>query len=311
MCTRILQSISMENQRNSKVPKLKSLDGVISPINVPNFVGGRRFHHSPLSPILDPYASDSSDSPSPLMKYLCAPGLGATVPSSPVFVTPLKVEEDVLVMDGIPVPKSNKGGRARVRSTLTSLSLNSTSSSQPFGVGSENSCSNKADICRNWEDSGICRLSSKCQSAHGKEDLRPPRFSGKNKLEIFKQYISSSGSSSSSHGKKSCSVQQIIASSTAAAALSLPTPPTMASSTSTLEIKPNYASIDDSKVPNPALSCSNWSPLDDGIEVVLPLGLSERKKNPSKEDLEAQIQKILYGIGSTKRLPVFLNICTD
>ncbi|XP_073147141.1 uncharacterized protein [Henckelia pumila] len=312
MYTRILQCISMENQLNSKVPKLKSLDGAISPINVPTFVGGRRFHHSPLSPILDPYASDSSDSPSPLMKYLCSggPAPGATVPSSPVFATPLKVEEDVLVMDGIPVLKSNKGGRSRVRSGLTSLSLNSTSLSQPFGVGAENSSSNKTELCRNWEDYGICRLGSKCQSAHGKEELRPPRFSGKNKLEIFKLYSSSGGSSSSSNGKKSSSVKQIIPSSTAAAAFSWPTPPTpMASLTSTLE--PNSVSMYDRKVPTLALSCSNWLPLDDGIDVILPLALSERKENPTKEDLEAQIQKVLYGAGSTKRLPVFLNICTD
>ncbi|KZV56935.1 hypothetical protein F511_26918 [Dorcoceras hygrometricum] len=297
----------MENQRNFKVPKLKSLDGVISPINVPNFVGGRRFQHSPLSPILDPYASDNSEPPSPLMKYLCSgsPALGATVPSSPVFATPLKVEEDVLVMDGIPVPKSNKGGRARGRPTLISLSLNSTSLSQVGGVGAETSSSNKADICRHWEDSGICRLDFKCQLAHGKEELRP-RFSAKNKSEIFNPYISSSGSGSSSHGKSSCSVKQLISASTTAAALSLPTPPKpVVSSTSTLEIKRNSVFIYDSKVPSPSLSCSNWSPLDDGIEITLPPGLSEGKKIFSKEDLEAQIQRVLYGTGSTKRLPVF------
>ncbi|XP_073269606.1 uncharacterized protein [Primulina huaijiensis] len=301
----------MENQRDFKVPKLKSLDGVISPINV----SGRCFHHSPLSPIFDPYASDSSDSPTPLMKYLCsaAPALGATtVPSSPVFATPLKVEEDVLVMDGIPVPKSNKCGPARVRSALTLLKLNlNSTSSQPGGVAAENENSNKADICRHWKDSAICRFGSKCQFAHGKEELRPPRFSDKNKLEIFKPYNSSSGSSSSSHGRKSCSVNQIIAASTSAALL-LPIPSTpMTSLTSTVEIKSNSGSINESKDPNTALLGSNWLPLDDGFEVILPLGSSERKKNPSKEDLEAEIQKLLYGTGSTKRLPVFLGICTD
>ncbi|KZV14681.1 tristetraprolin-like [Dorcoceras hygrometricum] len=106
------------------------------------------------------------------------------------------------------------------------------------------------------------------------------------------------------------SVNKIIIASTTAALL-LPIPPTpMTSSTSTLEIKPNGGSINGIKYLNPALLSSNWSPLYDGVEVILPLAASERKTNPSNA-LEAEIQKALYGTGSTKRLPVFLNICTD
>ncbi|XP_073147952.1 uncharacterized protein [Henckelia pumila] len=302
----------MENQRDSRLLNLNSSGGGGSPINVPNFVPLRRIRHSLLTPSFDPYVSNSSDSPSPMMKYLrsAAPALASTVPSSPVFATPLKVEEDVLVMDGIPVPKSNIGGRARGRATMTPLNLNS-ASLQPGGVRAENSNSNKEYICRHWEDSVICRYGSKCQFAHGKEELRPPRFSGKNKLEIFKTYNSSSGSGSSSRGRNSCSVNKIIAAS-ATASLLLPIPPTpIVSSIYTLEINTKSGSIDDSKYPNPALLSSNWSPLDDGIEVILPLGSSERQKNPWKEDLEAEIQKALYCTGSTKRLPVFLNISTD
>lgn len=163
----------MENQRDSRAPRFKSLDGAVSPLNVLNFGGGRRYNS-----FLDPYASDSSDSPSPLMKYLRSADSKATAASMPAFITPVKVEEDVIVMDGIPVPKSNKGGgEVRIRSPLTPYNSiigssaggrNSTSSpsagSGVRGSGIENSKYHKNRLCRFWKtNNGICQFGSDCQ----------------------------------------------------------------------------------------------------------------------------------------------------
>lgn len=96
----------------------------------------------------------SSSSSSPLR---AVENLMETPPSrSPtVFKTPLKVEEDVLVMDGILVGGSVSGGRMR-------LSASSDSSGGTSSSGS-NSSAYKREICRSWEDSSNCRHGSKCQ----------------------------------------------------------------------------------------------------------------------------------------------------
>ncbi|KAI3445701.1 hypothetical protein Pfo_002366 [Paulownia fortunei] len=256
----------MESQRAYKAPKFKSLDGVVSPINVLNFAGGRRY-----SSLFDPYASDSSNSPSPLMKYLCSADPAAD--STPAFITPVKVEEDVIVMDGIPVPKSNKGG-GEVRMRLPLMSSSSVIGS--FVGGRSNSTSSGTEnikyfrnrLCRFWETSGTCQFGSECQFAHGKEELRPPRSSGKIKIETFKLNNSLEGSSPSSYGTKYPPISQVKA------------------------------------------AASDWTPQDDGIEVTLPSDSTE-EKNPSTEDVDAYIEKVLYGTNSRKRLPVFVEICPD
>ncbi|KAL6515284.1 hypothetical protein OROHE_018916 [Orobanche hederae] len=310
----------MENQRDSKSPKLKSLDGVGTPINVLKLAYGRR-----RSSIFDPYASDSSDSPSPLMKYLSSTDPKSD--SSPSFMTPVKVEEDVIVMDGIPAPKSNKGsGEVRMRSPLSSSSFssnfvggrsNSTSSSSS-GVGTrggeiENIKHHKNKLCRFWETCGTCQFGSECQFAHGKEELhRLPRSSGKIKLEIFKSNnnIEGSPSSSSSYGTKT--PIQAKSPSSPAAAFSLPSLPTdMAFSTSPVQVKQlSGNTIPSSKIPNTSPTRSEWTPLDDGIEVTLPFGSTE-VKSPSKEDVHAYIQNVLSGTSTRKRLPVFVEICPE
>ncbi|PIN06025.1 hypothetical protein CDL12_21430 [Handroanthus impetiginosus] len=179
----------MENPRSSKATKLKSTDDVLSPINMLNFACGRHY-----SSVFDPYASDSSDSPSPLMKYLRSADPAALVDSPPVFLTPVKVEEDVIVMDGIPVPKSNKKcTEVKTRLPLTSSSvvggsaggLNSISSGAGArGNGNDNSKSYKHRLCRFWGTGGACLFGSECQFAHGKEELRPTRSSCKIQLEV-------------------------------------------------------------------------------------------------------------------------------
>ncbi|GAU26809.1 hypothetical protein TSUD_289140 [Trifolium subterraneum] len=52
---------------------------------------------------------------------------------------------------------------------------------------------------------------------------------------------------------------------------------------------------------------SEWSPLDDGIEVVLP---NVSGRNPTREEVEANIVGTLNQ-RTTRRLPVFDAICKD
>ncbi|XP_012828281.1 PREDICTED: uncharacterized protein LOC105949527 [Erythranthe guttata] len=277
----------MENQRDFKAPKFKPFDGALSPLNALNF-SGRRYNT-----MFDPYASDSSNSPSPLMKYLrCADPSAAAAASRTPFISPVKVEEDVIVMDGIPVPKSSKGsGDARMRSPLTpSNSVNCSftgyrSPSPGSGVratGIENIKYHRNKPCRFWETGGICQFGSDCQFAHGKEELRSPRSSGKIKIEISKSNSSSSvGSNSSSYGKKRSPISKVKAA---------PSPSGSANSTTT---------IPDSNPPR-----SDWSPCDDGIDTTIPCGSME-------EDVDAYIARVLYGTNSRKRLAVFEEICPE
>ncbi|XP_023536047.1 mRNA decay activator protein ZFP36L2-like isoform X2 [Cucurbita pepo subsp. pepo] len=85
------------------------------------------------------------------------------VRSPQIYGTPLKVHEEVIVMDEILI-SSVHGGAKTLKSALDSGS----------GGGSSLSKNQyRTDICRSWEDSGSCRFGHKCQFAHGKEELRP------------------------------------------------------------------------------------------------------------------------------------------
>ncbi|KAK4438219.1 Zinc finger protein zfs1 [Sesamum alatum] len=314
----------MENQRESKAPKLKSFDGAVSPINVLNFAGGPRY-----TPMFDPYPSDSSSSPSALVKYLQAADSASTFDSPSMFITPVKVEEDVIVMDGIPVPKSNKGsgeGRMRVTTSsnpaiggLVSGRSHSTSSSSSGGggrgSGTEHSRYYKNRLCRFWETTGTCQFGSGCQFAHGREELRPPRPSGKIKVETFKLNNNLEGSTPSSYGTKYPPISQVKPpppqppppAAAAAEPFSLPSPPTgMDFPTPQLP----GSTISSSTTANTTPPRSDWIPADDGIEVSLPIGSTEGK-NPSKQDVDSYIEKVLYGTKPRKRLPVFVEICPD
>ncbi|GMP39110.1 hypothetical protein CsSME_00010078 [Camellia sinensis var. sinensis] len=230
-----------------------------------------------------------------------------------VFKTPVKVEEDVLVMDGILV-RSGAGGRLRSLTSSDSGGSSSSSGSNSFF---------KTEICRSWEDFSHCRYGSKCQYwlflsvddttklkflllqfAHGKEEVRPSRFPIKNKSEaqMCKSY---SSSGSCSYGAKCRFVHhQVVAASS-------PTEPAVTdvalAKTQTISpVKPENSSGSLSVT----VTNTDWSPEDDGIEVTLPCS-SSPEKIPSREAVDAYINNVLYGPSRRKRLPVFAEICPE
>ncbi|RAL39581.1 hypothetical protein DM860_003114 [Cuscuta australis] len=185
----------MENlyggRNEPKTPTIKYLDGKVLPVGI-----GRGLFEAPipLSPVFDPYiSSGSSNSPSSLSPFFRRSGSGVPFdlsdggggrgvgfrsplasienllpqpsrsPIASLLKTPVKVEEDVIVMDGILVKQ--KGSSTRSRGTSSDS-------------GDKNSFY-KRDKCLFWEESGSCRLGSKCQFAHGQEELRPARHASK------------------------------------------------------------------------------------------------------------------------------------
>jgi len=46
----------------------------------------------------------------------------------------------------------------------------------------------KTELCRSWQETGICRYGTKCQFAHGKEEVRPVMRHPKYKTEICKTF---------------------------------------------------------------------------------------------------------------------------
>lgn len=75
--------------------------------------------------------------------------------SPPIYRTPVKAEEEVIVMDDIQVRPmfGVKSGRSSSSSSSRGSSSSSSSTKSLF----------KTDICRAWEESGNCRFNSKCQ----------------------------------------------------------------------------------------------------------------------------------------------------
>ena len=126
------------------------------------------------------------------------------------------------------------------------------------------------------------------QFAHGKEELRPPRFSARNK------------SDSSINRSKSRFLNQIMA---VGGGMTIQTE------------SPTKLPVDDTscKIPTTTISIitsrDDWSPQDDGIEVVLPH--SSTAEPPSQKDVDAYIHGALYGPSTRKRLPVFAEICSE
>lgn len=157
---------------NPKTPTIKYFDGNVFPINV----GHNRFHAPvPLSPVFDPYEfSENPNTPNPLSPLVQCLRSGSAVPfdgnrsrggfGSPlssienlltqpsrspitVFKTPVKVEEDVIVMDGFLV--NPKSGSSRTRATVTSNS-------------GEQRSFYRREACMSWDHSGTCRFGSRC-----------------------------------------------------------------------------------------------------------------------------------------------------
>lgn len=65
---------------------------------------------------------------------------------------------------------------------------------------------------------------------------------------------------------------------------------------------------DPSKNPISFFTRNHWSPQDDGIEV---LSQFPTQKHPSRKDVDAYIDSVLYGHTSRNRLPVFSEICWE
>lgn len=78
------------------------------------------------------------------------------VRSPQIYGTPVKVDEEVIVMDAILIA-SVPGGVKTIRSAVDSGS---------GGGSSLGKNQYRTDICRSWEDSGSCRFGHKCQVSY-------------------------------------------------------------------------------------------------------------------------------------------------
>ncbi|XP_041014718.1 uncharacterized protein LOC121257654 isoform X1 [Juglans microcarpa x Juglans regia] len=317
-----MEGLLHSNSGNSNIPRLNGglNGGILMPMQMDNqslFGKGRHsyihHHQQSKSPTLAGSYNENLDlGDSPLFRYLRngSPDSYKRPPLSSVenlemawspsiFSTPVKVEEEVLVMDGILVASLPPGGRYARSATDSGGSTTSSSSS------SGGKSLYKTEICRSWEDSGSCRYGSKCQFAHGKEELRPTRFPAKNKSEV-QMYKSCSGTGSGTYGAKSRYVHQVVAAAGTVAAAA-------ATTQTRSPAKPETASPrkpeDMKKKPKTTISWNNWSPQDDGIETLLPH--SSSKKPPSRTDVDAHIDSILYGPTPRKRLAVFADIRSE
>ncbi|KAG7976333.1 hypothetical protein I3843_06G144000 [Carya illinoinensis] len=315
-----MEGLLHSNSGNSKIPRFNGglNGGVLMPMQMDNqllFGKGRHsyihHHQQSKSPTLAGSYNENLDlGDSPLVRYFRtgSPDSYKRPPllenlemarSPSIFSTPVKVEEEVLVMDGILVASLPPGGRYARSATDSGDSTTSSSSS------SGGKSLYKTEICRSWEDSGSCRYGSKCQFAHGKEELRPTRFPAKNKSEMYK---SSSGTGSGTYGAKSRYVHPVVAAAgTVAAAAG--TMPTRTRSPAKAETASPRKPEDKKKKPKTTITRNNWSPQDDGIETVLPH--SSSKKPPSRTDVDTHIDSILYGPTPRKRLAVFADIRSE
>ncbi|XVE49591.1 hypothetical protein DITRI_Ditri01bG0094200 [Diplodiscus trichospermus] len=234
--------------------------------------------------------------------------------------TPVKVvEEDVLVMDGVLVASD------------TNIVGSGFSSSGSVGFY-------KSEICRIWEEFGHCRYGSKCQFAHGKEEIRPSCFTFRSKSEA--QMHKSYGSTAScTYGSISRSLHPVRETAAIITPKDSSTRPDYTSQRSITPIKPEQPiinSISPIQPENTRLTTdftmkpktkktststirsdisaaiftneTNWSPQDDGIDVTLP---SFTGKTPSRAEVDAYIDSVLYGPTTRRRLPVFSALCPE
>ncbi|KAJ1402272.1 zinc finger protein [Sesbania bispinosa] len=170
--------------------------------------------------------------------------------SPPVYGTPVKVDEEILVMDDILVrPVSGD-----IFSKSSSIDL-------------EEESNKKNPHC-----------SQDIKFAHGKEELHPSHFSMKSKLSIRARPFIYSGQSSR----------------------------TAAAASAHLVTTSQPASPEPHNTRANSNTTNDWSPLDDGIQVVLPNGSD---KAPSREEVNAHIFSVLNNPTTGRRLPVFAALC--
>ncbi|CAN4111122.1 unnamed protein product [Withania somnifera] len=308
--------------------KVHSFDDDVSPITAQSIIGRSRFYPGSKTTIIDPYASSDSTGSnilSPLARYLrpsspvpytssgSRSGSGGGVSRSPLasienidiqplFRTPMEVEEDVVVMDGIlvepkPVPRAK-------------LSPSTSDSGGRLTSGSENSF-HRSETCRWWEDFGTCRFGSKCRFVHGKEDLRPTAFANRNQSEALFSRSYSSGSGSHGPRGRSAAHHQVHSTVSPKEAAAMATPTTTPSTVKKADKEPSEPSSSESGTTSTstiAISGTDWSPLDDNIEVTLP---SSGENCTSREDVDAHIQTVLYGPSGRKRLPACVDLVEE
>ncbi|KAE8668270.1 FAD/NAD(P)-binding oxidoreductase family protein [Hibiscus syriacus] len=213
--------------------------------------------------------------------------------------TPLKVvDEDVFIMDGVLVASD------------TNIIDSGSSSSGSFGFY-------KSEICRAWDEFGHCRYGSKCQFAHGKEDVHPTCFPFRTKSEVYKSYASTVPNTFGSKPRLlHLLATPIITQKDSSTRLEETKPETTRSNTNfamkhgAKNISPTSTIGPDTTATTTFTIGANWSPQDDGIDVTLPTSFPG--KTPSRENIDAYIDGVLYG-GPTpkKRLPVFSAICPE
>ncbi|KAK8518981.1 hypothetical protein V6N12_012215 [Hibiscus sabdariffa] len=170
--------------------------------------------------------------------------------------TPLKVvDEDVFVMDGVLVASD------------TNIIGSGSSSSGSIGFY-------KSEICRAWEEFGHCRYGSKCQFAHGKEDVRPTCFPFRTKSEVYKSYASTVPNA---FGSKPRLLHPLTETTAIITQKDSPTRPeeTIFNFLSTVQpetTRPNTnftMKPKTNKISPTSTIRANWSPQDDGIDVTL------------------------------------------
>lgn len=199
----------------------------------------------------------------------------------------MKVEEDVLVMDGVLVESVAPGCR-RSRSFTDGMSRLPSAGASTFY---------KTEICRAWEDTGTCGFGVKCRFAHGKEELRPTHVPSKIKSEMnmFKTYSSVVG-----YSPRNRIVPKVA------------TPPSSKEAAGTLSTSAiTTATTTELKQPltdRLTFGSRKWCPLDDGIDISLPFLDGQPT---SKDAVYDYIHGILYGPAQKKRLPVFAAICSE
>ncbi|KAL8237503.1 hypothetical protein R6Q59_018584 [Mikania micrantha] len=188
------------------------------------------------------------------------------------FSNSVKVEEDVVVFDGVLVNDLPAADRPR----SSSLSLTDSGGSS-FSGGK----SNKTDLCLSYlENSGFCCYGTKCQQfTHGNQEQHPATFSNKSLLKTPCKNNSLSGTSL--YGSKCRFLHHETS------------PPTSSTTRPTSQIKPHGPPSSIAK-----LKSCNWSPMDD-IEIQF------------KQDFDSFINKVLYGPRRIKRLTAFTHICQE
>ncbi|KAM7250968.1 hypothetical protein ACFE04_022851 [Oxalis oulophora] len=175
-------------QKSKALLKLKTPNDNVSPLNLTAIAKHNRHH------LLSPHslhnhhnhaAAAAADYTSTIMKYLCAKSpagddfspsplspidgniIRRSLPRKQLSEAAMVVDEDdVLVMDGFSV----SGGLV-------------SSPRSRIGYSKE--------ICRAWEDHGVCRYGSSCHFAHGNEELRP-RFSKDPNKKTLEAWMSKS-----------------------------------------------------------------------------------------------------------------------